>query len=621
MCATAPQTTPRAHRDVVVLKLGGSVLRGERDLPRAVSEVYRCWREGARVVAVVSALGPTTDELLARAEQLGLPTRSPAFPAYLGCGELLAASLLTLALHRAGLPATLLDPASAGLRTAGDRRDAEPVGLDRERLEAELAAHAIVVVPGFVGRCENGHPTLLGRGGSDLTALFLAAELRAECVLLKDVGGLFTGDPAGTTDADGAPAPPVRRFATVGWATARGIAGGAVQDKALRFAAQRGLAFTVRSPGATEGTRVGALADRLCPSPAPQGPPPLRVALLGCGTVGGGVLRHLLDRPERYTVAGVAVRDPSRRVTEVPAHLLMTADALVSSLPDVLVEAAGGLAVEPWLCGALRSGIDVVTANKALLATRGGALREAARAGGARLLSSAAVGGALPAIECVRRLAPRGVRALRAVLNGTSTFVLDQLAKGEELAAAVAAARELGFAEADPRLDLDGTDAAQKLTLLLDEAFPGWSALPVRIRGIDAALEARVHARGGTWRLVAQANCNGGEVEARVGVRRLRRDDFLARSTGAGCALEVLLADGDVVRLGAQGAGRWPTAEAVLAALEDLRLDPRRTPAARSRRVPRAMRATREAIAEPLERKKQPRTALAAELTAGGGEP
>ncbi|HEV8629936.1 MAG TPA: homoserine dehydrogenase, partial [Thermoanaerobaculia bacterium] len=173
---------------IVVLKLGGSVLQSERDLPRAVSEVYRCWRAGDRVLAVVSALGATTEELLRRAEQLGLPPRSPAFPAYLGGGEHAAASLLALALHRAGLPATLLDAAAAGLRTTGDPRDAVPVALDRERVLAALAG-GIAVLPGFVGRDGAGAATLLGRGGSDLTALFVAAELGGACTLLKDVGG------------------------------------------------------------------------------------------------------------------------------------------------------------------------------------------------------------------------------------------------------------------------------------------------------------------------------------------------------------------------------------------------------------------------------------------------
>ena len=450
--------------NLVVLKLGGSVLRSERDLPLAVSEVYRCWRGGARVVAVVSALGATTDELLARAEQLGLPTRSEAFPAYLGCGELVAASLLTLALHRSGLPARLLDPAAAGLRTAGDGQDADPVALDRSRLEAALDEDGIVVLPGFVGRDERGRATLLGRGGSDLTAFFAAAEMGGTCVLLKDAGGLFDGDPAVVAGA--------RRFATLRWESARAVAGGAVQDKALRFAAARGLAFTVRAPGALAGTEVGARPDRL--AALGEGQAPLRVALLGCGTVGGAVLRHLLERRERYEVVGVAVRDRARaEAAGVARSLLVPLDGLLARSPDVLLELAGGLAVEPWLEEALWRGVHVVTANKALLAARGEPLRELARTRGVRLLSSAAVGGALPALETVGRLARRGpIRGLRGVLNGTSTFVLDRLASGDDLAAAVAEARRRGFAEADPSLDLDGTDAAQKLELLLREAFP-----------------------------------------------------------------------------------------------------------------------------------------------------
>jgi homoserine dehydrogenase len=558
-----------------VLKLGGSVLRGERDLPRAVSEVYRIWRRGARVVAVVSALGPTTDELLRRAEQLGLPPRGAAFAAYLGGGEHAAASLLALALQKSGLPASLLDAAGAGLVTTGDPHDAEPVALDAGRLLASLGEGGIAVLPGFVGRDASGQPTLLGRGGSDLTALFVAAELGGACVLVKDVGGVFTADPA---RADLAP----RRYASIGWESARAVAGGAVQDKALRFAAARGLAFTVRAPGAPldaagAGTRVGSGPDRLAGEGASDPVPPLRVALLGCGAVGGGVLRHLLARPESFLLVGVAVRDPRRAAPEVPRHLLCTPEELLGAPAEVFVEAAGGLGVEPWARRVLESGRHLVTANKALLAESGPALQELAAARGVRLLSSAAVGGALPALETVARVARRpGVRALRAVLNGTSTFVLGRLAQGDTLEEAAAEARRRGFAEADPRLDLDGTDAAQKLTLLLREAFSGATLPEVERRGIDAALVSRVRrgagSRPGVWRLVASARRAHGRVQARVRPERLLPGDFLATTEEAGNALELVLGNGELLRVRAQGAGRWPTAEAVLADLDDLRL-------------------------------------------------
>ena len=116
---------------VTVVKFGSSVLRAAGDLPLVVHEVYRAWREGGRVVAVVSALGKTTDELLGRAQQLGLPPErtaaADALATLLATGEAASAALLTLALRRSGIPTTLFDTAQAPLRTHGDPLDAEPV--------------------------------------------------------------------------------------------------------------------------------------------------------------------------------------------------------------------------------------------------------------------------------------------------------------------------------------------------------------------------------------------------------------------------------------------------------------------------------------------------------------
>ena len=116
---------------------------------------------------------------------------------------------------------------------------------------------------------------------------------------------------------------------------------------------------------------------------------------------------------------------------------------------------------------ALDSGRHVVTANKALLAGEVDDLSERARRCGVSLRFSAAVGGALPALEAVRRAAAaRPVQSIAGVLNGTCNFVLDRCAAGASFAEAVALARDAGYAEADPTLDLDGSDAAQKLSLL-----------------------------------------------------------------------------------------------------------------------------------------------------------
>src|SRR5947208_4001615 len=132
-----------------VLKCTSSALRSESDLPLAVHEIYREQRRGRRVLAVVSAFGCTTDDLLKRAQQLGLPPRREGLAALLETGETAAAALLTLALDRSGIPATFLDPTQTGLITDGDPLDADPIAVAVPYLVDELK-RAVVVGPGFV---------------------------------------------------------------------------------------------------------------------------------------------------------------------------------------------------------------------------------------------------------------------------------------------------------------------------------------------------------------------------------------------------------------------------------------------------------------------------------------
>ena len=180
---------------VTVLKFGSSVLRSEADLPSAVHEIYRHWREGAQVIAVVSAFGDTTDQLMRRAESVCAEPDKSVLASLLATGEVAASALLTLALNKVGISARLLDEVQAKLRTVSGAFDAIPVSVDAARLLGE-SQRAVVVFPGFIGRDETGNRTILGRGGSDLTALFLAHQMKAKCVLIKDVDGLYTRDPA-----------------------------------------------------------------------------------------------------------------------------------------------------------------------------------------------------------------------------------------------------------------------------------------------------------------------------------------------------------------------------------------------------------------------------------------
>lgn len=555
---------------ITVLKFGSSVLRSESDLPLAVHEIYREWRAGRRVVAVVSAFGATTDELLKRAEQLGLPPQREGLAVLLATGEAAAAALLTLALDRSGLPVTLLDPSQIGLVTQGDPLDADPIAVDAPRLARELE-RAVVVVPGFAGRDALGRPTLLGRGGSDLTALFLARELGGACRLLKDTDGLYSADPA-----SGRTGRAIRRFAAARWETLLRVGGRVVQPKAVRFARDAGLEFEIAAPFPAAATRVGPGPDRLAPASPER--PPLRVALLGCGTVGGGVLAHLLARPSLFQVTGVAVRDLDRvRHPAVPRRLLTDDPAgLLEREADVVVELLGGREPARGLISwALHLGRHVVTANKALLAGEVDALAERAARRGAALRFSAGVGGALPALEAVRRAAASGaVRSIAGVLNGTCNFVLDRCAAGATFAEAVTLARDAGYAEADPSLDLDGSDAAQKLSLLIREAFGEtlpWEEMPRQgIGELDDQAVAEAARRGRRVRLVASCERTAEGLSARVELLELPPDHPLAKPTGAGNALAIELADGEVTTIEARGAGRWPTSEAVLADLYDL---------------------------------------------------
>ena len=241
---------------IVVLKFGSSVLRSERDLPAVVREIARERVAGAAVLAVVSAFRGVTDDLLKRAQQLGLPPQPQALAALLATGEATAAALLTLALAEAGMAATLFDSAQLGLVSEGDFLDGQAVAVNAAAIRKALA-DGVVVAPGFVARDRDGRTTVLGRGGSDLTALFLAHTLGARCRLIKDVDGLYSGDPA--TDATAS------RYHTATWGTALRVGTRVVQSKAVRFAGAAFLEFEIAALAPGNRTLVGRGPDRTAP--------------------------------------------------------------------------------------------------------------------------------------------------------------------------------------------------------------------------------------------------------------------------------------------------------------------------------------------------------------------
>jgi len=557
---------------LVVLKFGSSVLPNTAALVDAVHEIYRHLRAGKRVLAVVSALGSRTDELLQEARSVASEPAPESLAALLATGERAAVELLALALAHHGLPAHALAPESAGLSVAGPSLDALPIALDTATLWRRLAERAVLVVPGFVGLDESGRVALLGRGGSDLSALFLAHALGAErCVLLKDVDGLYERDPA-------LPGPRPRRFAELSFERALALEGGIVQKKAIAFAASRGFPFEVGALGSEATTRVGVESPRLGTARLEPGAPRarLRVALAGLGAVGGGVCVELLRRADRFELVGVASRRLDGAGSVGVARELWRADGaeLLALEPDVLVELTGSRAAERWIRVALGLGIDVVTAHKDFVAREQEELEALAQASGARLCFSAAVGGALAALESVTRLARCGpLRSLAGVLNATSNFVLSLGERGSSLEDALRAARARGLVEQDATRDLEGYDAASKLALLARAAF-GVSLAPsdvVRVSVDDALLRRARHARGSLERVRVLARAvrtpqgvSGALVEARL------PEHHPLAAEGLENRLLITPEHGPPELLCAAGAGRAPTSLAVLADLHDL---------------------------------------------------
>ncbi len=564
--------TQASAAPVIVLKLGGSVLRRGDDLARAAIEVYQHVRRGRRVVAVVSALYGETDRLLDLAASWQGADHAEATALLASTGELAVAAQLALAVARSGLGVRVATPATIGLRAAGPAHDAEPAGVETGAIRGLLATHPVLVVPGFIALNDAGATVLLGRGGSDLTAIYLAARLAADtpgtvcCRLIKDVPGLFDKDPNLHADA--------RRLASVSWDEALAIGGDILQPKAVRFALRSRTTVEVGALLDARRTLVGPFDTAYAELEEPRRK--RRVHVLGAGTVGGGVLGLLRLLPERFEVAAVASRHVERAVAagggaEGLTRERVHADALGvaegTRRGEIVVEALGGL--EPagaCLRAALERGGLVATANKAAVAAdptlgeRGAAI-------------SACVGGGAPLLECCARAAQGGpITRLEGVLNGTGNFVLNRVGAGETLADALAAARAAGLCEADAGRDLSGRDAADKVRLLCRAAWGVEIAEEaIELEAITEDSLARVRGAAGgrphVLRHVATVEAEG--RRASVQLVALPGEHALADLPGAWNRLLVQTPAGTHVADGV-GAGRWPTAHAVLADVLDL---------------------------------------------------
>jgi homoserine dehydrogenase len=315
---------------------------------------------------------------------------------------------------------------------------------------------------------------------------------------------------------------------------------------------------------------------------------PLRIAIAGLGTVGGGVARLLLLRGAELAeragrpleITAVSARDRRKRRAADISHIAWTDDplALVKSDADVIVELIGGEngAAQALVEAALASGKHVVTANKALLAHHGAELAALAEDHNVALKFEAAVAGGIPIVKALREsLIAHGINAVRGILNGTCNFILTQMeATGRPFADVLADAQHLGYAEADPALDVGGGDTAHKLALLSSLAFGVKPDLAnISVEGIaDIAPEDIRFARefGYRIKLLGVARLTPHGIDQRVQPAMVKLGTALADVDSSFNAVVAHAGEAGPFFFEGRGAGEAPTASAVIADLVDI---------------------------------------------------
>ncbi|MBP3223658.1 MAG: homoserine dehydrogenase [Actinomycetaceae bacterium] len=306
----------------------------------------------------------------------------------------------------------------------------------------------------------------------------------------------------------------------------------------------------------------------------------VKVALLGCGTVGTQVARLIGEQSKDFTarigapleLCGIAVRDASvQRDSSIDTSLLTENPSEIIAQADIVVELIGG--IEPartYILEAFSHGASVVTGNKALLAAHGPELYEAAAKAQVDLYYEASVAGAIPVVYGLREsLAGDRITHVLGIVNGTTNYILDEMAvNGLSFDEALKQAQDLGYAEADPTADVDGLDAAAKCAILASLAFHTRACIDdvhvQGIRDITAHDIASAADAGYVLKLVAHAKRRGEEIELSVGPTLIPLEHPLASVHGSFNAVVVEAEAADRLMFYGRGAGGAPTASAVL---------------------------------------------------------
>ncbi|MBM2809350.1 MAG: thrA [Chloroflexi bacterium] len=314
--------------------------------------------------------------------------------------------------------------------------------------------------------------------------------------------------------------------------------------------------------------------------------PPLRIGLLGLGVVGSAVARALIDKADLLThrvgrpleLRRVLIRDASKPRSIDPSLISANADDILDDPEtDLIVEVMGGeQPAHDYIVRALRAGKHVVTANKEVMAKHGPEILAIAAERGVDISFEASVGGGIPVIGPFKLdLLANEIDEIRAIINGTTNYILTRMATdGTDFGTALAEAQKLGYAEADPRNDIEGIDAAYKLAILGSLAFhtvvrPS-DVFHEGISGLAPADFRYARELGYAVKLLAIGRANDGAVELHVHPALIPQTEMLAKVDGVFNAVTVR---GDLVGnilFYGRGAGAGPTSSAVIADIVDL---------------------------------------------------
>ncbi len=317
---------------IVVQKFGGSSVADAGKIRKVAARVKARRDEGWRLVVVVSAMGDTTDELLALAKQISADPPRRELDMLLTCGERISMALLSMALHEQGVSAISFTGSQSGIITDSTHAQARIIEVKPARIEEELAKDKVVIVAGYQGVSKNREVTTLGRGGSDTTAVALAAALGADCEIYSDVDGIFSADPRVVPSAAKLESLSFDEMQELAAAGAK-----VLNAQAVEFAREKGIVIHAKS---THGSGTGTAIQASTPSTrvkgvtsesdvwifATHGAPEALLELLDAQQVKG---RNLVSDAQGRTLAVVPIHDvhgPEALRAKLPAEVSLLED-------------------------------------------------------------------------------------------------------------------------------------------------------------------------------------------------------------------------------------------------------------------------------------------------------